>query len=357
MIKGILFDMDGVLIDSERYINDAAVAYFASLGITVQPGDFIPFVGAGENRYIGGVAEKYGVSIDIEQAKETTYGIYEQLITGKEGPLPGVVRFLANAHGAGLHMAVATSADKMKMEINLRAMGIDASWFDVMVNGKDLERKKPFPDIYLMAASRMGLDAHDCLVFEDATNGVQSAKAAGCLCCGLITSFSADQLREQGADIVVGTLDDFKDFTSFEQFNRLVVRMHAREIAMQTRLNAYAPYSKFLVGAAVVSTGTQSIYSGCNVENSSYGATICAERTAVLKAVAAEGAFRIDMVVVVSDDNPPAPPCALCLQVFAEFADADTDVYLYDLAGTEVHHSFGELLPFPFIFPTQRHKH
>ncbi len=354
MITGILFDMDGVLIDSEEYISKAAVLYFESIGVAVQPSDFIPFVGAGENRYLGGVAEKYGVDIEIERAKELTYQFYEQLITDKETALPGVMRFLANAHKAGFRMALATSADKPKMEINLKVMGLERSWFEVLINGKDLERKKPFPDIYQMAAGHMGLDPSECIVFEDATNGVQAAKAAGSLCCGLTTSFSGDQLRAVGADFIVGVLDDFEDFATIAEFNRLVLRFEAREAATQVRLNAYAPYSRFLVGAAVVSAATQNIYSGCNVENSSYGATICAERGAMMNAVAAEGDLRIDMVVVVSDDAPPAPPCAVCLQVLAEFCMPSTQVFLYAIDGTMTRYTFRELLPHPFIFPSQR---
>lgn len=76
-----------------------------------------------------------------------------------------------------------------------------------------------------------------------------------------------------------------------------------------------------------------------------------------MEAVASEGDFRIDMVVVVSDDDPPAPPCALCLQVMAEFAKDDTEVYLYDTEGRCRQFRFSELLPHPFIFPTQRHRH
>ncbi|MDD3903209.1 MAG: cytidine deaminase, partial [Sphaerochaeta sp.] len=106
---------------------------------------------------------------------------------------------------------------------------------------------------------------------------------------------------------------------------------------------------------------TNRIYSGCNVENSSYGATICAERNAVLNAVANEGALGIDTLVVVSEDSPPAPPCAMCLQVLAEFCRADTEIHLVDVdfvekngKGAHLVYSFSDLLPFPFIFPSMR---
>ncbi|MDY5909136.1 MAG: cytidine deaminase, partial [Bullifex sp.] len=118
--------------------------------------------------------------------------------------------------------------------------------------------------------------------------------------------------------------------------------------------NAYAPYSHFRVGAAVLSAATGRIYSGCNVENSSYGATICAERNAILQAVAKEGIIGIDKLVVVSDDDPPAPPCAQCLQVLAEFSKSDTHVVLISRKGERREYLFSELLPNPFIFPDLR---
>ena len=113
--------------------------------------------------------------------------------------------------------------------------------------------------------------------------------------------------------------------------------------ALQVRNNAYAPYSHYQVGASVV-TGSGNIYAGCNVENASYGATICAERNAVLQAVAAEGSGDFRLLVVVTDSQPPAPPCALCLQVLAEFCEPDLPVYLMDLQGHSVCYTFKELL-------------
>jgi cytidine deaminase len=354
MITAILFDMDGVLVDSERFISQAAIEYLRTVGVEAKPEDFHPFVGAGEDRFIGGVAEQYGVSLDLGEAKRQTYGIYGRLVQDTLGAMDGVYRFIGNARKAGLALAVATSADRQKLEINLRAAKLDPSWFAVLLNGLDVERKKPHPDIYELAAKRLGVDPEACIVFEDATNGVRAAKTAGALCGGITTTFSEARLRAEGADFIIRGLDDFEDFSTIEQFNRLLLRFKAREAATQVRLNAYAPYSKFQVGAAVVSASSGMIYRGCNVENSSYGATICAERGAMMEAVSDEGDFHIDMVVVVTDDDPPAPPCALCLQVLAEFATDKTVVYLHDLRGHCVTYAFKDLLPHPFIFPTQR---
>ena len=199
--------MDGVLCDSEPFICEAACRMFAeSYGVTVQPADFIPFVGAGENRYIGGVAEKHGVRLNLEADKARTYAIYLEIIRGRLGPLPGVREFVAEARRRGLKLAVATSADRVKMEGNLREIGVPASTFDVTVNGLEIERKKPFPDIFLLAARRLGLEAADCIVVEDAPNGIQAAKAAGAKCLGLTTSFDEAMLRAAGADWIAPNL-------------------------------------------------------------------------------------------------------------------------------------------------------
>ena len=304
-------------------------------------------------------------TITASKAATATHGAVSASYTLTIAPMPTMILVPAGSFrrdGISTRISVITQAFQMSAhEITrdqyLAVMGLDPTWFTVLINGKDIERKKPFPDIYIKAAQDMGLENGECIVFEDATNGVQAAKAANSLCGGITTSFSEEQLRAKGADFIINGLDDFEDFSTIAEFNRLLLRFKAREIASQVRLNAYSPYSQFQVGAAVVSASTGTVYRGCNVENSSYGATICAERGAMMKAVAAEGDFRIDMVVVVSDDDPPAPPCALCLQVMAEFAQADTEVYLYDTKGTCERYRFDELLPHPFIFPTQRHRH
>lgn len=204
MIGAVLFDMDGVLLDSEEYICRAAIQMFKESGVTVSPEDFLPFVGAGENRYLGGVAEKYKLNLPIETAKARTYAIYDEIVMGKLIPLPGVAAFIRRCRDLGLRLAVASSADKIKVEINLRGIGLGAEEFDTVVNGLDVEHKKPAPDIYLLAASRLGVSPQQCLVVEDAVNGVQAARAAGMKCLALTTSFSAEDLKD--ADWIVPTL-------------------------------------------------------------------------------------------------------------------------------------------------------
>lgn len=120
------------------------------------------------------------------------------------------------------------------------------------------------------------------------------------------------------------------------------------EVAKKTRENAYAPYSGFKVGAAARIRGTDTIIGACNVENVSYGATVCAERNVVFAAVARTGGADLEDLVIVTDAEPPAVPCALCLQVLQEFCPPDLRIHLADLSGVRSEVTLGELLPHPF---------
>ena len=119
-IRGVIFDMDGVLTDSEPLINAAAIAMFKEKGLEAQPDDFLPFVGAGEDRYIGGVAEKHCFPLDLPSAKRRTYEIYLQLVPLRLKAFPGAVELVHACRQAGLRLAVASSADEVKIDIGDR---------------------------------------------------------------------------------------------------------------------------------------------------------------------------------------------------------------------------------------------
>lgn len=197
-LRGVIFDMDGVLVDSEEFICRAAIAMFEEQGLEVRPEDFRPFVGTGENRYLGGVAEKHRLTLNLPAAKERTYELYDELVRGRLQPLPGAREFTVLCRERGLKLALATSADRVKMLINLREIGLPAETFDATVNGLEVEKRKPAPDIFQLAASRLGLAPSECLVVEDAVSGVAAAKAAGAKCLALLTTFPREKLA--GAD-------------------------------------------------------------------------------------------------------------------------------------------------------------
>jgi cytidine deaminase len=118
------------------------------------------------------------------------------------------------------------------------------------------------------------------------------------------------------------------------------------EAAQKVKENAYAPYSHFHVGAALI-TDTGKIYSGCNVENTSYGLTICAERNAIFRMIA-EGERRIAEILVIGDTEEFLPPCGACRQVMTEFSTNDTIVYLCNKHGQWEKTTMAELMPYTF---------
>src|SRR5205823_673185 len=113
----------------------------------------------------------------------------------------------------------------------------------------------------------------------------------------------------------------------------------------RARLFAHAPFSRFLVGAAL-ETDTGRIVNGCNVENATYGLTICAERVAMVKAIS-EGLRKFVRIAVVADTEKPAPPCGACRQILWEFG-GDLEVILGNLTTETARFSLRELLPHPF---------
>lgn len=203
-IRAVIFDMDGVLTDSEPLINAAAIAMFKEKGLSVLPTDFLPFVGAGEDRYVGGVAEKYHFPMDTAAAKQRTYEIYLALVPSQLEAFAGANDFVHACRNAGLRVAVASSSDKVRVAANLQKINLPLEFWDTVVVGEEVKQKKPAPDIFLVAAQKLSLKPEECVVVEDAVNGVQAAKAAGMRCIAVAQTFPTERLQE--ADLVRETI-------------------------------------------------------------------------------------------------------------------------------------------------------
>ena len=201
-VRALIFDMDGVLMDSEPVIKAAAIAGLKEFGVNAKIEDFEPFVGMGEDRFIGGVAEKHGVPYRPEM-KKRVYEIYVDIVADELGIYEGIQEFLSEMKERGYVLALASSADKIKVEANLKVTGIPVSLFSTIICGEDVEKKKPFPDIYLYAARQIGLPPENCLVVEDAISGIKAAQAAGMQCIAVSSSFDRETLEKEGADLVV----------------------------------------------------------------------------------------------------------------------------------------------------------
>lgn len=211
-VRGVIFDMDGVLCDSEPYMMRAAESlYVERYGLTIAAEAFEPFYGRGDIEFICGPVERQGVAVDREALMTAFFERYFELIEGRMQALPGAAELVREVRGRGLKLAVATSSEGRKLRGNLRVIGLEPAWFDALVCAQDVKQKKPAPDLFLAAAERLGLDPGQCVVVEDSVSGVQAAKAAGCVCVAVVTNFAAGALREAGADGVIADLTQWPD--------------------------------------------------------------------------------------------------------------------------------------------------
>lgn len=210
MIKAVLFDMDGVLVDSEELTYEAAIAMLRERGADACREDFRPFIGAGDIAYLGGAAGVHGLEYDPSMSV-VTYEKYEKLVSEHDIAYKNSVKTVRELHGMGLKLAVCTSADLVKMNINLRAIGL-ADVFDALINGRDIKNNKPAPDIYLKGAETLGVLPSECLVVEDAKNGIIAAKAAGMHNAAVTTTFTREELENTVAPEFI--CDDVADVVS-----------------------------------------------------------------------------------------------------------------------------------------------
>ena len=211
----VIFDMDGVLVNSEGALRRACSETLQKWNIKPDYDEFQPFTGMGDILYIGGVSEKYGVPY-VPEMTDISYKLYAEYAPTLLKVFDWSKKLLMKLHEEGVKIAVASSAGAYKVDINIGCIGVDKSIFSAVITGSDVEKKKPAPDIFLAAAKAAGEDPENCLVIEDAISGIQAAKAAGMKVATVNTSFTADELRDAGSDYVTDDLmtvcDEFFEF-------------------------------------------------------------------------------------------------------------------------------------------------
>ncbi|TVU47295.1 hypothetical protein EJB05_06890, partial [Eragrostis curvula] len=210
-VSAVLFDMDGVLCNSEEPSRQAAVEVFAEMGVDVTVDDFVPFMGTGEANFLGGVARVKGVKdFNPESAKKRFFEIYIDKFAKPNSGIgfPGALELIMECKNAGLKVAVASSADRIKVDANLAAAGLPVSLFDTIVSADAFENLKPAPDIFLAAAKNLDLDTNECIVIEDALAGVQASTAAKMRCIAVTTTLEEDALRQGRPSIIRKNIGD-----------------------------------------------------------------------------------------------------------------------------------------------------
>ena len=221
MIKAILFDMDGVLVDSEEVSISVGCQYFKSKGANITHDDFLPHLGGGERKFFEGPSRDKGYNLDYDDASLFFKEHYEDVLKKTHAALPGI-DIVRRARKAGLITAVCSSAPRWKVFVNINAIGLNEADFDRVFSGESVNRNKPCRDIYLNAAINLGLDPSECLVVEDSLFGVRSGKSAGMRVLGVTGTESSNALFSAGADVVVSDLSVIPEFSNLEEFERII---------------------------------------------------------------------------------------------------------------------------------------
>jgi len=210
VIKAVLFDMDGVLVDTERLMPRAAAEAFGDMGIPATEGDFLENVGKSGEVYFGKAAEKYGFKY-TEEMPDRAYEKYGSMV-GSEHAAKGAHEVLRYVKDRGFKTALCSGACVYKIECNLRALGITRDFFDCVVTGEDVTRNKPDPEIYLRAIAALGVKPEECAVVEDSMNGIAAGHASGAFTVGVGTSFSREDFEACGnCDAFIDTLCGFAE--------------------------------------------------------------------------------------------------------------------------------------------------
>ncbi|MFB3903115.1 MAG: HAD family hydrolase [Acidobacteriota bacterium] len=206
MVKGAIFDMDGVIVDNINHHLKAWKQLGRELGRDFQDQDVKRVFGK-RNREI--LKSLIGPDLSDDELAEygrRKEGLYRRIMAPDLRPVPGLPELLQSFHHSGIKTAVATSGPMENVRFVLDGLGFQDA-FNAIITGPDVRESKPDPAIFLLAARRLGLSPADCVVFEDSPPGIKAGKAAGARCIALATTHSADELRQYQPDRII------KDFT------------------------------------------------------------------------------------------------------------------------------------------------
>jgi HAD superfamily hydrolase (TIGR01509 family) len=208
-IKAVIFDMDGIIVDTEPLSQEVDELIFKKeFNITI--GDvYFETVGIKEEEAIEFYIKHFGLDINADELVSKKRAIYGELLKEKASPIQGSVE-LINSIKRRYRLALASSATVEYVRTVLKKLTIEDA-FEVIVTGDDVKNGKPDPEIYLLAATKLGVDPSECLVLEDAEKGVKAAKEAGMKCIAVPTEFTKN-LDFSRADLVIGNMTKVQQY-------------------------------------------------------------------------------------------------------------------------------------------------
>jgi len=209
--RAVIFDFDGVLVDSEPLHVRAWQVLFAQHGVEATEEEFEHGIGMLDADWIRYLFARRGQTADPRWWQEAKRSVFHELLARNVRPFPGVVDLVRRLSGE-FRLGVASNSWHENIDTALRVLGIRAC-FGALTGLDDVERHKPHPEACLATASRLGVPPGACVVIEDSPLGIQAAKAAGMRCIGVPNTLPAERLA--GADLLVGSLADAEAILRF----------------------------------------------------------------------------------------------------------------------------------------------
>ena len=217
MIKTVIFDMDGVIVDTEPVHKHAYYQHFNQLGIEVPPEMYSTFTGNSTKNIFERLKTQFGLADEVPYLVETKRNLFNDAFDSKEDLylLDGVEDLIKDLYDNGMQLVLASSSAKVTIDRIFNRFGLH-KYFTHIVSGEDFPKSKPHPAIFLHAALLSQTPVENCIVIEDSTNGIKAAKAAGIYCIGY-DSFHSKMQDYSLADMVIS---DFREL-SYERIKNI----------------------------------------------------------------------------------------------------------------------------------------
>lgn len=215
MLKAIIFDMDGVIIDSEPQHARAALRVFKRLGAHTDYSYCSSFIGSSTEKMCEDAIKRFGLSTTVEELLKEM-NMEKKLVLKEEGYviLPGIRELIKDLYHAGIRLAIASSSSPSEIENTVKSLGIK-KYFTKLISCAHVDKPKPAPDSFLLALKELGVNAKETVVIEDSCFGAQAAKAAGITCVGFVNLHSGKQDLSM-ADVLLESFEtiDHRFFTN-----------------------------------------------------------------------------------------------------------------------------------------------
>jgi beta-phosphoglucomutase family hydrolase len=203
--KAVIWDMDGIIVDTAQYHLEGWQIVFGKRGVNYTEEDYWRNTGKRSDGIIKNILGREIAQDEIMAIIREKDETFQQLIGQNIRPFPGVLKLITSLKKHGFKIAIASSAPMENIHLITRSLRIH-SRFDAIISGWEVTKGKPDPQTFLLAAKKLGVEAEDCIVIEDAISGVTASKRANMRCIAVTNTTSREELRK--ADLIIDTLEE-----------------------------------------------------------------------------------------------------------------------------------------------------